>query len=64
MTTFNRITTSIERAPRGGFRIRIRYWSTEHQDAKYEVSQRTFASASAAEDAAVRVAHAVRERLG
>jgi hypothetical protein len=64
VTTFNRITTSIEQGPRGGFRIRIRYWSTEHWEANEELSQRIFASPIEAEDTAVRVAHALRERLG
>lgn len=64
MTTFNRITTSIEQGTRGGFRIRIRYWSSEHPDVKEEVSRRIFDSPIEAEETAVRVAHALRERLG
>jgi hypothetical protein len=64
VTIFNRITTSIEQAARGGFRIRIRYWSTEHQEAKEELSRRVFTSPIEAEDTAVRVAHSLRERLG
>jgi len=64
VTTFNRITTSIEQARGGGFRIRIRYWSTEHQQVQYELSQRVFGSPIEAEDMAVRVAHSLRERLG
>ena len=64
MTVYNRITTSIEQAARGGFRIRIRYWSTEHDESSYELSRRVFASPIEAEDVAVRVARAIRERLG
>lgn len=64
VVTFNRITTSIEQAAGGGFRIRIRYWSSEHPEAKEELSRRVFASPIEAEDTAVRVAHALRERLG
>lgn len=65
MTTFNRITTSIEFAgPVEGYRIRIRYWSCDHQEFKEELSTRRFWSADAAERVAVRVAHDLRERLG
>lgn len=63
MTTFNRITTSIEQH-RVGFRIRIRYWSTEHEEVHQELSTRVFHSPIEAEDVAVRVAHSLRERLG
>ena len=68
MTTFNRISTSIEeiaRGPfRGGFRIRIRYWSSEHPEFKEEVSRRVFTSPIEAETMAVAVAHDLREKLG
>lgn len=64
MTTFNRITTGIEETGRGWFRIRIRYWSTEHEETKDELSRRVFASPVEAEETAVAVARALRERLG
>lgn len=64
MTTFNRITSSIEQLPTGWFRIRLRYWCTDHEEFKEEVSARVFASPIEAEQVAIEVAHRVKERLG
>ena len=64
MTTFNRITSSIEEGPRGWYRIRLRYWSSDHPETMEEVSRRMFTSPVEAEEMAIRVTRAVRERLG
>lgn len=62
MTTYNRVTTSIE-AVRGGYRVRIRYWSDEHNEFREEISARHWNSAAAAEQAAVSVAHEIQSKL-
>lgn len=62
MTTYNRVTTSIERTV-GGYRVRIRYWSDEHAEFREEVSRRRWNSAAEAQQAAVSVAHEVQGKL-
>lgn len=61
--TFNRVTTSIEKVY-SGYRILIRYWSSEHEESKVEASRKTFPTAQLANDVATQIAYDIREKLG
>jgi hypothetical protein len=62
--TFNRVTTAIKRDfIRGGFRIVITYWSTDHRHRRAERSTATFESEQVARDIATRLATDIGDRI-